>query len=153
MTVIERLRRERIEADEFAGIMKAETSRARVHRYMRAMRRGAYVPPVFIVRRADELSLWCGVDQVAAAEELGADKVDAWVFDAEYAVEGDEVGALACDLAAAGNDLLRGLRARYAASAGELTDTQADVTLHPAMRARQRDRVAARVRSAGMRAA
>ncbi|HEY5409294.1 MAG TPA: hypothetical protein VIJ94_01080 [Caulobacteraceae bacterium] len=150
MSMIERLHRESVEIDSFLGT--TDTCRADVQRHVRAMQCGAQAPLVFIVRLGDELSLHYGDDQVAAAEELGCDEIDAIVFDALDVREGDDVGAIAFELGNTAQDIMRGLQLRYGdpAETEEPRGEACSVTLFPGMAATDRARVAAQVRDAGI---
>ena len=112
MNVCERISRERVpvaelDDDEF---LHALDSRAKVRRFTRAMRQGADVPPVFMIRLDGVLTLIQGSEQAAAADRVGAEELDAIVFDALDVAESDKVGAVGFELAECGCDVWSGLQ-------------------------------------------
>lgn len=120
MTASERLSCERVSLadlndDEFLHDLD---DRARMLQYVGAMLRGAYVPPVFLIRQAGKLDLIQGSEQIAAAEELGIDELNAVVFEALSDAEADEVGAVGFQIAEDGLDVLVGLQLAYGAQRG-----------------------------------
>ena len=119
MTVCERMSRERValadlDDDHFAHEMD---NGAKLRRFARAMRAGAAVPPLFVIRQGGKLTLIQGCEQTAAADKLGFEELDAVVFNAANDAEADEVGAVGFDLAECGCDVWSGLQllARVAA--------------------------------------
>lgn len=138
---------ERVAIDDLHDYAEGELEMmdwARVERFRRAMQRGAYVPPAFIVRQGDKLSLHYGDEQIIAARELGLAEVDAIVFPAANGGEADAIGEAAFNILTLadeiGEDSDRSGRKPSKAGAVSL------LPMHPADRAR----VAARVRKAGM---
>jgi hypothetical protein len=83
---------------------------AKVRAFTRALRNGADVPALFVVRLRGELMLIHGSEQAAAAERLGFDALDAIVFHAANDAESDEIGTAGFALAEGGCDLVGGLR-------------------------------------------
>lgn len=115
MNVCERISRERVpvaelDDDEF---LHAMDDRTKMLQFAGAMLRRAPVAPVFVIRQAGKLSLIQGSEQVAAADELGIDELDAIVFDALSDAEADHVGTVGFDLAELGHDVWAGLQSVY----------------------------------------
>jgi hypothetical protein len=152
MTMCKRLRRERVCVAAISGAEEPE-GRAKLHGYMRAMKRGAPVPPVFLMRMGGELHLIHGAAQIAAADELGHVKVDAVVFEPADIREECDAGAWGYDLAAAGEDIWRGLRLRMAradSAAAKVANEPCAVALFPGLTAADRARVSAQLWDAGI---
>ena len=149
----ERLRRERVHLAEIEDVDDPE-GRSGVHAYMRAMKHGRPVPPVFLMRMDGELHLIHGVDQVAAAEEMGLSKIGAVVFEPLSVQEENEVGCIGYDLGVAGDNIWRGLRRwmgqEAETGAGEPTGSSCTVALLPGMSAASKACVAAEARAAGI---
>jgi len=116
-TVTERLTRERVSVHDVADIEESHAmdDRAKVREYTRALRRGDSIPALFVIRLGDKLDLLHGSEQIAAAERLGIDELDAVVFDALDNAESDEVGTVGFYAAEAGVDVWSGLRRAYKA--------------------------------------
>src|ERR1700734_2638668 len=108
LNISERLTCERVSLNSLNDddFMHDLDDRAMVLKYFSAMLRGAHVPPVLVIRQAGKLELIQGSEQIAAAEELGFDELDAVVFDALNDAEADEVGTASFQIAEAGFDLL-----------------------------------------------
>lgn len=83
---------------------------AKVRRFTRALRSGAAIPPVFVIRQGDQHLLIQGVEQTAAADKLGIEELNAIVFNSLSDAESDEVGAAGFDMAESGCDVWSGLQ-------------------------------------------
>lgn len=119
MSVIERMSRERVAltdlgVDEFLHELD---NRTKVRRFAWAMQQGVRVPPVFVICLDGALTLIQGGEQIAAAEKVGIELLDAVVFEASSVAESDDVGAVGFHLAENGYDIWTGLQDAYRAAA------------------------------------
>lgn len=112
MIASDRLSRERVSLATLDDddILHDMDDRTKVRAFTRALRNGASVPALFVVRLRGELMLIHGSEQAAAAERLGLNEIDAIVFDAANDAESDEIGAVGFNMAECGCDVWSGLQ-------------------------------------------